>query len=67
MRAEPIKSSILSISTMLKYRGWLVDLVSMKKTTDVEKRLEIMDRELHSMLARIRTGKRGSLKELKKK
>ncbi|HLD38705.1 MAG TPA: hypothetical protein VJB05_00135 [archaeon] len=38
------------------------------KKDDVEKRLEIMVRELHSMLTEVRTGKRKiSLNELKKK
>ena len=44
----------------------IIGLISMKKT-DVEKRLEVMDRELHWMLTQVRSGKHISLKEMKKK
>lgn len=46
----------------------IVYLIIMEKTADVEKRLEIMDRELHFMLAEVRSSKRRiSLSTLKKK
>ena len=44
----------------------IIELIIMKKT-DIERRLEIMDRELHSMLSKVRSGKRIPLKELKDK
>ena len=40
--------------------------VTMKKS-DVEKRLEVMDREIHFMLAEVRTGKHVPLEKLKEK